>query len=157
MGHGPAGGSRPDLIRAEVNAEAALARFGRVVSESKNRTVPNRQLSVQLQGWVFRNFRAGGTLQTPSWAPLAASTLKQKARLGYSSTPLIRTGHLRQSFRPFADNDTAGVGSEVPYSQYHETGTARLPQRSMLPPKAVALDYAVKIYERWTAKLAGTA
>lgn len=144
------------MIRAEVNAEAALARFGRIVAESKNRTVPNRQLSVQLQGWVFRNFASGGTLQSPNWPTLAASTLAQKKRKGYSPLPLMRTGHLRQSFRPFADNDKAGVGSDVPYSKYHETGTSRMPQRAMLPPGAVALDYAVKIYERWTAKVANT-
>jgi phage gpG-like protein len=145
------------LIRVEVHADAALAQFQRLAGASRDRSVPNRRLAVQLQGWVFRNFQAGGGLQTPAWAPLAASTAKQKARLGYSGTPLIRTGHLRQSFRPFSDNDSAGVGSEVPYSQYHETGTRHLPQRAMLPPRAVAIDYAVKIYERWTAQLARTA
>lgn len=145
------------MIRVEVNAEAALAQFGRVAVAARNRTVPNRQLAVQLQGWVFRNFQSGGTMQTPNWAPLAASTLQQKRKKGYSGTPLIRTGHLRQSFRPFSTNDTAGVGSEVSYSQYHETGTARLPQRAMLPSRAVALDYAVKIYERWAASVARTA
>lgn len=145
------------MIQVEVHAEAALASFGRVVTASKDRTIPNRQLSVQLQGWVFRNFTQSGALQSPTWAPLAASTLKQKAAKGYSGSPLIRTGHLRQSFRPFADNDVAGVGSEVPYSQYHETGTRTLPQRAMLPPRAVALDYALKIYERWAEKVAQTA
>jgi len=145
------------LIRVEIHTEAALAQFGRIAGASRDRTTPNRQLGVQLQGWVLRNFQSGGGLQTPAWAPLAASTAKQKARLGYSGTPLIRTGHLRQSFRSFYDNDSAGVGSEVPYSQYHETGTQRLPQRAMLPPRAVAIDYAKKIYERWAAQLARTA
>jgi len=96
-------------------------------------------------------------MQTPSWPPLAESTLVQKRKKGYSGTPLIRTGNLRQSFRPFSTNDTAGVGSEVRYSQYHETGTSRLPQRAMLPPRAVAIDYAVRIYERWMAQVARTA
>lgn len=145
------------MIRAEVNASAAIARFRILVGESKNRRVPNRQLAVQLQGWVFRNFRRGGSLQSPAWAPLKASTAKWKARHGYSSKPLERTGHLRQSFRPFSDNDTAGVGSEVPYSKYHETGTATLPQRAMLPPANVALEYARVIYERWAAGLAKSA
>lgn len=96
-------------------------------------------------------------MQTPTWRPLHPSTLKQKAKKGYSSQPLIRTGHLRQSFRQFYDNDQAGVGSEVPYSQYHETGTPRLPQRAMLPNQRVALDYAVKVYDRWVAGLARSA
>lgn len=145
------------MIRVEVNAEAALRSFTRLAAASRDRRIPNRQLAVQLQSWVFRNFQQGGGLQTPPWAPLAEATRRQKTRLGYSGTPLIRTGHLRQSFRPFSDNDTAGVGSEVPYSQYHETGTSRLPQRAMLPPRAVTIDYALKIYERWAAQIAKTA
>jgi phage gpG-like protein len=93
-------------------------------------------------------------MQTPVWAPLKPSTLKEKKRKGYSSTPLIRTGHYRQSFRSFYDNDGAGVGSEVPYSKYHETGTQHLPARPALPPRDVALDFAVKIYDRWVAGIA---
>ena len=129
----------------------------RLVAATNDRRIPNRQLSVQLYGWVMRNFQQSGGLQSPVWRPLAASTLKQKQRKGYSGTPLIRTGHLRQSFRPFSDNEQAGVGSEVKYSQYHETGTRTIPQRAMLPPQNVALDYAVKVYDRWIAGIARSA
>jgi len=128
-----------------------------MVVATNDRRTPNRQLSIQLYGWVLRNFQQGGALQSPAWRPLAASTLKQKQRKGYSSKPLERTGHLRQSFRSFYDNEQAGVGSEVPYSQYHETGTRTLPQRAMLPPQNVALDYAVKVYDRWIAGIARSA
>lgn len=96
-------------------------------------------------------------MQAPAWQPLKPSTLKEKRRKGYSSTPLIRTGHYRQSFRQFYDNDQAGVGSEVPYSKYHETGTRFLPQRAALPPASVALDYAIRIYDRWAEGLARSA
>jgi phage gpG-like protein len=145
------------LIRVEVDARATLERFGRAASASKVHTVPNRQLATQLYGWVLRNFQSGGSMQKPAWRPLKPSTLQEKRRKGYSGTPLIRTGHLRQSFRQFYDNNQAGVGSEVPYSQYHETGTRFVPQRAMLPPQDVALDYAVKIYDRWVAGLARSA
>lgn len=114
----------------------------------------NRQLATQLYGWVQRNFQQSGGLQTPPWLALKPSTLKDKQRKGYSSQPLIRTGHLRQSFRQFYDNEKAGVGTEVPYSQYHETGTSRLPQRAMLPPQPVAIDFAIRIYNHWVANLA---
>ena len=145
------------MIRVEVNADAAIRRFGVLVSESRDRRVPNRQLATQLTGWTLRNFQSGGSLQTPVWAPLKAATAKRKAKRGYSAIPLIRTGHYRQSFRPFYDNDTAGTGSEVPCSKYHETGTRHLPQRAALPSENVALGYAVQIYERWAANLARSA
>jgi len=157
MGGRSTGGTRLGLIRVEVNASAAIRRFGVLVSESRDRRAPNRQLATQLTGWTLRNFQAGGSMQTPSWAPLKPSTAKQKARQGYSATPLIRTGHYRQSFRPFYDNDTAGTGSEVPYSKYHETGTKNLPQRAALPSEKVALGYAMQVYERWAANLARSA
>jgi phage gpG-like protein len=128
-----------------------------MVTAAHDTAVPNRQLATQLYGWILRNFQSGGTLQTPSWAPLKASTAKQKARKGYSSAPLIRTGHLRQSFRPFWDKEQAGVGSEVRYAQYHESGTPTIPQRAMMPSEAVAVDYAQKIYGRWAEGLAKTA
>lgn len=122
-----------------------------------DRRIPNRQLATQLYGWVLRNFQQSGKLQTPTWDPLKPSTAKQKARKGYSPIPLIRTGHLRQSFRQFYDNNQAGVGSEVPYSQYHEGGTDTLPQRAMLPPEPVALDFAVRVYDRWIEGLTRSA
>jgi phage gpG-like protein len=145
------------LIQVEVNIGPLLSRMARTAAAAHDHTVPNRQIATQLHGWVLRNFQAGGGLQTPPWRPLAGSTLKQKSAKGYSGSPLVRTGHLRQSFRPFSDNDRAGVRSEVPYGQYHESGTSRLPQRAMLPNSEVTIDYAVRIYERWAAQVARTA
>lgn len=142
------------MIRLEVNAAPALRRFSTLADESRDRTQPNRQLATQLTGWTQRNFQAGGGMQSPTWAPLKPSTAKRKAKLGYSPLPLMRTGHYRQSFRPFYDNDRAGVGSEVAYSKYHEGGTKNMPARPALPSEQVALGYAVQIYERWAAKLA---
>jgi len=141
-------------VTVQVDARSALSRLDRLIIESRDRTQPNRQLSVQLYGWTQRAFREGGASQTPSWAPLATSTAKRKAQQGYSSLPLVRTGHYRQSFRPFYDNDRAGVGSEVPYSKYHEAGTRKMPARPALPSERVATDYAVQIYQRWAANLA---
>lgn len=144
------GGIERALISIQVNAAPALGTLQRVAAASRDRRTPNRQLSVQLYGHVLRGFQAGGN---PRWVPLASSTLAQKLRKGYSSTPLIRTGHYRQSFRPFSDNDRAGVGSEVPYSKYLEGGTRRMPARQALPSQDVALDYAIKIYDRWIASI----
>jgi phage gpG-like protein len=142
------------LITIEVNAAAALRSMANLTNASRDRTQPNRQLATQLTGWTLRNFQAGGSMQNPSWAPLKPSTAKQKARLGFSPFPLLRTGHYRQSFRPFYDNDRAGTGSEVPHSKYHERGTRKMVARPALPSEQVALSYAMQVYERWAAGLA---
>lgn len=121
-----------------------------------NTTVPNRQLSAQMYSWIMNNFNAGGGMQDPPWAPLAESTLKQKAKQGYSSQPLIRTGNLRQSFAPFYTSELAGVGAKasmgVDYAQVHQEGTDHIPQRSMLPPAELVQQYAGTIYGNFVAK-----
>lgn len=138
-------------IRTEVRATRTIVALEKLTDGVKHREKINRQLGIQLYGWVIRNFDSGGKMQTPPWAPLAESTKAQKARLGYSGLPLIRTGNLRQSFAPFSDNDEAGVGAKasfgVDYAQVHEQGSGNVPARPMLPPKEYALKSATTIYQ----------
>lgn len=138
-------------ISVEVRAEPASKGLRMLWQRIENREPINRKVGIQLYAWVMRNFDSGGREQEPSWAPLADSTLKQKARLGYSPQPLIRTGHLRQSFAPFADDRQAGVGAQasfgVDYAELHETGTSRFPARPMLPPERVAIQIATQVYD----------
>lgn len=145
----------PPLQRASIslrlNMKTALSALDHFFSDAYDTVRANRQVSVYLYGWVIRNFNSGGRLQTPVWKPLAESTRQQKARQGYSLQPLLRTGHLRQSFAPFADAQVAGVGARasfgVDYAQVHQEGGGRVPQRDMLPPRDDALRYAVKVYQ----------
>lgn len=83
------------------------------------------------------------------WAPLAPSTVKRKGH----STILLETGRLRASLTQPRHGDgvreqwdewprAAGLifGTEVPYSQFHETGTKRMPARPHVGMNAEALD-----------------
>jgi len=144
-------------ISIEVNANAVLRGLGTFFDGLRDRATINRKVSIQLYGFVLRNFQQGGALQTPPWQPLKASTLKQKARLGYSPLPLLRTGHLRQSFAPFSDENVAGVGAKasegVDYAEFQEEGTKTIPARPMLPTEKLALDTTVQIYGLEIARL----
>lgn len=141
-------------ISIDLNISQAGTALMGLANEVDDRRVPNRQLSIQLYGWVIRNFQHGGADQRPPWLPLKESTLKRKKKDGYSSLPLIRKGNLRQSFAPFADATQAGVGAQasfgVDYARVHETGSIKRPgqppRRSMLPPNDYALNAAVQIY-----------
>lgn len=150
-------------ISIEVNAASTLRGLGILQVGLADRQTINRKIAIELYGWVIRNFDAEGGMQSPPWLPLKASTLKQKARLGFSPKPLIRTGHLRQSFAPFSTAAEAGVGAKasagVDYAEVHEEGTkdGHIPARPMLPTQQFALDTAVKIYGLEIAQLRRTA
>lgn len=71
------------------------------------------------------------------WAPLAASTVAEKQRLGYTgrisaTDPLYRTGELRATIGASWDEHHARVGSNDPIAAYQEFGTARIPARPFL-------------------------
>lgn len=145
---------RPGGISLSMSISEASQSMGELAAGVQQRSIPNRQIGIQLYGWVLRNFQQSGAMQQPPWAPLAPATLARKQKEGYSSQPLLRTGNLRQSFAPFADDSQAGVGARaaygVDYARIHETGSVsipgRPPKRGMLPPRDYALNAAVQIY-----------
>jgi phage virion morphogenesis protein len=57
------------------------------------------------------------------WAPLAPTTVKQKARLGYSSKALIKTGQLRKSIGYSITKDTVFTGPADFKGLFHQEGT----------------------------------
>lgn len=77
------------------------------------------------------------TTVSNAWAPLAASTKRERARvLGPSkaSRPiLIRTGRLKRGFRITNVTDSSGkIENTVPYAPVHQKGKARVPQRMIM-------------------------
>ena len=75
----------------------------------------------------------------PAWAPLAASTEAEKARLGAPlGAPLLRHGGLYASFEHQLLSDTEGVvGSTDPTLIFHEFGTSKMPPRPVMGPAVV--------------------
>jgi len=59
------------------------------------------------------------------WPPLAASTLEQKAKLGYPPDPLVREGDLKDSLENAGQAAVYSpkrlvYGTDVPYAIYHQ-------------------------------------
>ena len=79
---------------------------------------------------IHNNFQESG--RPEKWTPLAASTLKQKRRLGYSSKPLIRTGALRNSVTGSVRGNLLAIGTSVEYAKFHQLGTKFIPSRPFL-------------------------
>ncbi len=80
-------------------------------------------------------FASGGsTVETgPKWRPLAPSTIAQKAKRGYPSAPLIRTGALASGMKKTVKPDFVRVENKKmgAYGKYHQSTGARkkLPRR----------------------------
>lgn len=78
-----------------------------------------------------------------AWAPLAASTMEEKTRLGYAppDNPLLRTGELRDSISHEVDANVHGgeavIGSPSEVAVFQELGTRTIPPRSFLGSAAV--------------------
>lgn len=110
------------------------------------------QLAMRAMGTVIvsmaqRAFNEAG-LRPSSWAPLAASTLKQRRQQGRGSAPLMRSGLLSRSPRVGqVSSSSVTVVSDRPYAAYQQLGTKRAPARPFFPfysdgrptPKAQAL------------------
>lgn len=141
------------LISAKVNEvqlAAANRRLERFASAMHDQTPANREASIAMLGYTYRNFDRQGALQG-GWKPLAPSTVKQKQRIG-KEQPLVRSGHMRAGFTSFYSRDNAGVGNEVSYSRFHHEGTRPMPQRLLLPTREKVLDIGLKVYGNYVAR-----
>lgn len=87
-------------------------------------------ISKVLRASFAKNIDVGGR---PAFVPLSPNTLASKKLLGYPSTPLVRTGLLRNSLarRNSKGNVTyvtadgeVRVGTNIPYARYMNDGTA---------------------------------
>jgi phage gpG-like protein len=91
------------------------------------------------------------------WPPLAESTIREKERLGYPDTPLLRTGDLRDSLIDPAQavhDATARSftwGSDVDYAVYHQDGGSVEGR----PPQRTVLDISVDIRQELEGALLG--
>ncbi len=89
------------------------------------------------------------------WAPLAASTIADKAKHGFPTPkPLLRTGALRDSISHVIVSDReALIGSDSPIAPIQEFGSSRIPPRSFL--LSAALSSAPKIQKLAAAATIG--
>jgi phage gpG-like protein len=144
-------------LTIEVKNPASPA-MRRMLAQLQDRTIPNRQVGIELFRWVERNFQAEGALGG-GWVPLKPETVAQKARGGWSPKPLIRTGNLRDSFAGFGDAEQAGVGAQasfgVDYARVHQEGNParNLPARPMLPPPEIAKELWSRVYDNFIETL----
>ena len=119
-----------------------------------------RQIAVYLDQWVQRNFQSSGG-KVGGWEPFkyggrltskakgSAQSISGHKYVNGSAKLLIDTGALRLSFLPFSQLGNAGIGSDLPYSKYHEDGTKSVQQRRILPVESEVVGDVKEILENW--------
>lgn len=87
------------------------------------------QIAKKWYGSVLETFAAGG--RPEKWAPLTQRYLKRKIREGYPSTPLVRTGEMRDSIKYEYSDKRVRIWTDSEKAVYHH-----LPgNRTDLPPR----------------------
>lgn len=109
------------------------ARLRRIRDRASNERTMFRGLVARFKNSERRIFQTQGAALGSPWRPLSPEYAQAKQR-DYPGQPiLVRTGRLRESLteRPtvrFRGN-TMEIGTNVPYSQYHQRGMGNNPLR----------------------------
>lgn len=145
-------------VTGKESLDAAKAKIAQARARLKDSHPVMMRVSVYLDQWVQRNFKSEGG-NVGSWTPFkyggrittkAKATGKSDGRYINASAKLLQdAGHLRISFLPGVREGEAYIGSDLPYSRYHEEGTAKLPQRRMLPNQDDVKGQVSTIFDNW--------
>lgn len=121
-------------FRFDLNGiEEYSVRLRRIRDRASNGQTMFRGLVARFKNSEAAIFRSEGQALGRRWAPLSPAYAQAKQR-DYPGQPiLVRTGRLRDSLvnKPtirFRGN-TMEIGTNVPYSQYHQNGEGNNPRR----------------------------
>jgi hypothetical protein len=104
-----------------------------------------------LHWWAEENlkhFETRGARWLTPWKPLAASTVREKIRLGFPTDPLIRTGKMAEQLtnRPLGFERISPfevtAGTRLRRAFFHQVGTRYMPQRRLVNAAQVKREQA---------------
>ncbi len=135
------GGRVKTKTKTQLDKEAAEKGFA---AAQKRKTAEGKKSAYNRAAQkVYEGYSILGNWQTGKNGAWSFSKIDRSAKL------LQDTGLLRISFLPFATMTNAGIGSDLPYSKYHQDGGKHLPQRRMLPEKEEVMADLTEILDNW--------
>jgi len=108
--------------------------FKNIVNGVISAETPLRESAQIVVDQATRNFGDQGYTYGKAWAPLKASTVRDRARKGYGARPiLVRSGTLKGGTRVRSvARSQAVIENPVDYAPYHQFGTKKMPVRQIL-------------------------
>lgn len=105
-----------------------------------------KKIATFLDRWVQQNFKTEGG-NVGGWAPFKLGGRYVKGKGIDTTAKLLQdTGRLRASFLPFAFNNNAGIGSDLPYSKKQQETRHMLPEGDK--EQAAVRDEARRLLEQ---------
>lgn len=101
-------------------------------------------------------FKTQGAVIGENWNPLKPTYLAQKVKQGYSPSPLIKTGLMKDSFKSEVTKDQAIISNSASYFKYHQSKEPRskLPRRVMMKLGNPQKEMIVKVFHtHWYKKV----
>jgi phage gpG-like protein len=117
---------------------------------AKDLTEPFRTASTNLRRTFESDvFSSKGAVIGARWKPLRPATIREKARLGYPSDTLVRTGAMQRSFRTVVSTDQAVIYNTAEYFKYHQFNQARakIPRRVMMRLAEAQKVMVVRVFQ----------
>lgn len=119
------------MIEIKINTQAFENSLNMLAQRTANTRPLMGDLARIMRNAVLDNFEAGGR---PAWVPRKYPAAREGSGL------LQASGRLRNSITPSADNNTAVVGTNVPYAAIHHFG-GQTPPHLIKPKKKKALKF----------------
>lgn len=119
------------------------------------------EFAEQLTAGEKAGFASQGAAYGSAWAALAPSTVRDRFRQGYGpNAPLVRTGNLADSIGESVNltPDSVQVGvdaGEVPYANYLQSGTSRMPARLLVAVSDDMIDDMMQTLRAYLAAATG--
>jgi len=105
----------------------------------------NHLILAEVDKWTKENFDTEGG-KVGGWAELNPAYKVYKQAIG-KSKKLHITGFLRMKWRIVATPRGGSYISDMPYAKAHDEGTAKIPQRRILPTHAEMGDKVHEVYK----------
>jgi len=100
-------------------------------------------------------FSSRGQVIGEKWKRLSPYTVAQKARQGFPSDPLVRTGKMKNSFTTKYGPREATISNTAEYFKYHQSNKprSRIPRRVMMKLGNNQKEMVVKEFQNYIRKI----
>ncbi len=144
-------------LQWNIEGEQQLSRRLRKISTGvSDFSKPFKRSAQHLIGVYTRDvFATKGAVIGEKWARLSPATVAAKARSGFPSDPLIRTGRMRRGFRSLVTSNQATIYNNTQHFKYHQSNKPRrkIPRRVMMKLGINQREQVVKIFHTHLNKI----